>query len=56
MRKNYFFMLLACLMFFVAPTSAQVASMADLLGDYKYTSETKLTDAGQAYADAIKAE
>lgn len=56
MRKNYFFMLLACLMFFVAPSSAQVASMADLLGDYKYTSETKLTDAGQAYADAIKAE
>lgn len=40
----------------VLPTSAQVASMADLFGTYKFTATVNVTDAGKALADNFKSE
>ena len=52
MKKNYFFTLFAALMLFVAmPASAEVSSMADLFGKYKFTATITPTEAGQEYTD-----
>ena len=52
MKKNYFSALFAALMLFVAmPASAEVTSMSDLFGKYKFTATITATDAGQEYAD-----
>lgn len=40
----------------VLPTSAQVTSMADLFGTYKFTATVNVTDAGKALADNFKSE
>ena len=52
MKKNYFFALFASLMLFMAmPATAQVTSMSDLFGKYKFTATITPTEAGAAYAD-----
>ena len=52
MKKNYFSTLFAALMLFVAmPTSAQVSSVADLFGKYKFTADMKVADAGKSLTD-----
>ncbi|MBR4848549.1 MAG: hypothetical protein IKV07_04235 [Bacteroidaceae bacterium] len=52
MKKNYFFAFFAGLMLFMAmPISAQVSSMSDLFGKYKFTATITPTEAGAAYAD-----
>jgi len=40
----------------VLPTSAQVTSMADLFGTYKFTATVNVTDAGKDLADNFKSE
>lgn len=40
----------------VLPTSAQVASVADLFGTYKFTATVNITDAGKDLADNFKSE
>ena len=52
MKKNYFSALFAALMLFVAmPASAEVTSMSDLFGKYKFTATITPTDAGQEYTN-----
>ena len=52
MKKNYFSTLFAALMLFVAmPASAQVSSVADLFGKYKFTADMKVADAGKSLTD-----
>ena len=51
MKKNYFSTLFAALMLFVAmPASAQVATMSNLYGKYKFSAKMEITEAGEAYA------
>ncbi len=50
MKKNYFYALFAML-FMAMPAMAQVASMGDLFGKYKFTATITTTDAGQEYTD-----
>ena len=57
MKKNYFSILFAALMLFVAmPVSAEVKSMADLYGKYKFTATITPTEAGQEYTHLWKSE
>lgn len=57
MKKNYFFVLFASLMLFMAmPASAQVESMADLYGTYRFTATITPTAAGEAYKDVWQSE
>ncbi len=57
MKKNYFSILFAALMLFVAiPATAQVESMTDLFGKYKLTATIENTEAGKAHADLWKSE
>ena len=57
MKKNYFSILFAALMLFVAmPAKAQVESMTDLYGKYKFTATITPTEAGKAHADLWKSE
>lgn len=52
MKKNYFYALFASLMLFMAmPASAQVSSMIDLYGKYKFTAKITPIGAGEAYKD-----
>ena len=50
MKKNYFFVLFAALFCMAMPTAAQVTSMSDLFGKYKFTATITTTDAGQEHA------
>ena len=53
MKKNYFYALFASLMLFMAmPASAQISSMTDLYGKYKFTATITPTAAGEAFKDA----
>ena len=53
MKKNYFYALFASLMLFMAmPANAQISSMTDLYGKYKFTAKITPTAAGEAYKDA----
>ena len=57
MKKNYFSILFAALMFFVVmPAKAQVESMTDLFGKYKLTATIETTEAGKAHAELWKSE
>ena len=57
MKKNYFYALFASLMLFMAmPANAQVESMADLYGTYKFTATITPTDAGKEYQDVWQDE
>ena len=45
MKKNYFSTLFAALILFLAmPATAQVASVADLFGKYKFTADVETLD------------
>lgn len=49
MKKNYFSVLFAALMLFVAmPAKAQVSSVADFFGKYTFTANVEVTEAGKA--------
>ncbi len=57
MKKNYFLGTLMSLLMLVAlPVKAQVSSMVDLYGKYKFTSEMTVTEAGKAYQEHFAAE
>ncbi len=57
MKKFYFLGALMSLMMLVSlPLSAQVESVVDLYGKYKFTSELTVTEAGKDYSDMFKAE
>lgn len=57
MKKNYFSTLFAALMFFVAmPVAAQVNSMSDLFGKWKFSATINTTEAGAAHADKFKSD
>ena len=49
MKKNYFSTFFAALMLFVAmPAKAQVSSVSDFFGKYKFTANVEVTEAGKA--------
>ena len=49
MKKNYFSTLFAALMLFVAmPAKAEVSSVSDFFGKYKFTANVEVTEAGKA--------
>ncbi len=55
MKKNYFSILFAALMLFVAmPVSAQVSVMSDLFGKWKFTATVTTTEAGAEHASKFK--
>lgn len=54
MKKFYFYSLIACLMFLVAPATAQVSSVADLYGKYNFTATVELLD--NSYANQLLEE
>lgn len=56
MKKNYFIGLLSALMLtlFVTPAKANVTSMADLFGKYKFTATLEVID--ESYAELFKSE
>lgn len=55
MKKNYFFVLFAALMLFLAmPATAQVSAMGDLFGKYKFTATIETTEAGKAHESLWK--
>ena len=57
MKKNYFSTLFAALMLFLAmPATAQVASMADFYGKWKFTATITTTEAGAEHADKFKSD
>ena len=57
MKKNYFSTFFAALMLLVAmPATAQVSSIADLYGKYKFTATIEPTKDGQEYTDLWKSE
>lgn len=57
MKKNYFFALFAGLMLLMTMSvNAQVSSMTDLFGKYKFTADIQTTDAGASYAESFKKE
>ena len=57
MKKNYFSTLFAALMLFVAmPAAAQVNSMSDLFGKWKFSATINTTEAGAAHADKFKSD
>ena len=48
MKKNYF--MLVCLMLFMAvQATAQVSSVADLFGKYRFTADVEFSEAGNSY-------
>lgn len=50
MKKNYSYYILLALMFFTAPmTQAEVNTISDLFGTYKFTATMTVTEAGKAY-------
>lgn len=51
MKKFYFYSLIACLMLLAAPAVAQVSSVADLYGTYKFTATIEFVD--NSYADQL---
>ena len=55
MKKNYF--MLVCLMLFMAvQATAQVSSIVDLFGKYKFTATVEYTTDGEAYKSMLPAE
>ena len=55
MKKNYF--MLVCLMLFMAvQATAQVSSIVDLFGKYKFTADIEFTAEGEAYKSQLPAE
>lgn len=57
MKKNYFSTLFAALMLFLAmPATAQVATMADFYGKWKFTATITTTEAGAEHADKFKSD
>ena len=55
MKKNYFSTLFAALMLFVAmPASAQVSSVADLFGEYRFTADVEILN--NAYSDKFSGD
>ena len=57
MKKNYFSTLFAALMLFVAmPATAQVSSVSDLVGKYKFSADMEITAAGESFSDKFTNE
>ena len=55
MKKNYF--MLVCLMLFMAvQATAQVSSIVDLFGKYKFTADVEFTAEGEAYRSQLLGE
>ena len=55
MKKNYF--MLVCLMLFMAvQATAQVSSVVDLFGKYKFTADIEFTAEGETYKKQLPAE
>ena len=55
MKKNYF--MLVCLMLFMAvQATAQVSSIVDLFGKYKFTADIEFTAEGEAYKSQLPTE
>ena len=55
MKKNYF--MLVCLMLFMAvQATAQVSSIVDLFGKYKFTADIEFTAEGETYKSQLPAE
>ena len=55
MKKNYF--MLVCLMLFMAmQATAQVSSIVDLFGKYKFTATVEFTAEGEAYKSQLPSE
>ena len=55
MKKSYF--MLVCLMLFMAvQATAQVSSIVDLFGKYKFTADIEFTAEGEAYKSQLPAE
>ena len=55
MKKSYF--MLVCLMLFMAvQATAQVSSIVDLFGKYKFTATIEFTAEGEAYKSQLPAE
>ena len=51
MKKNYFSTFFAALMLLVAmPATAQVSSIADLVGKYKFSADMEITAAGESFS------
>ena len=49
--KKFYFMLVSLVLFVAAQATAQVSSMSDLFGKYKFTATITPTEAGEAYVD-----
>ena len=55
MKKNYF--MLVCLMLFMAiNATAQVSSVADLFGKYKFTADVEFSEAGNSYKSVLSGD
>ena len=55
MKKNYF--MLVCLMLFMAiNATAQVSSVADLFGKYRFTADVEFSEAGNSYKSALSGD
>ena len=55
MKKNYF--MLVCLVLFMAiNATAQVSSVADLFGKYRFTADVEFTEDGQSYKDLLSGD
>ena len=55
MKKNYF--MLVCLVLLSAfSATAQVASVADLFGKYRFTADVEFTEEGQSYKDVLSGD
>ncbi|MBR4968161.1 MAG: hypothetical protein IKY19_08035 [Bacteroidaceae bacterium] len=55
MKKNYF-MLVALMLFTAVQATAQVSSIVDLFGKYKFTASIEFTTEGEAYKSQLPAE
>ena len=55
MKKNYF-MLVALMLFIAVQATAQVSSIVDLFGKYKFTASIEFTAEGEAYKSQLPAE
>lgn len=57
MKKNYFSTFFAALMLLVAmPATAQVSSIADLVGKYKFSADMEITAAGESFSNKFTNE
>ena len=55
MKKNYF--MLVCLMLFMAiNATAQVSSVADLFGKYRFTADVEFSEAGNSYKSVLSGD